>query len=136
MLPFPRRATASALLGYTHHFEGFVDEAGASLRGVYQSSRFADPAGPQRIPRQTTVDLEALVRLVEQRVTARGRIANLFDAERFDVVGFPLPLRLGFSSLDGTFVRRIKAAAAASISSVLGVVVLQRRSLRRRRRRR
>ena len=55
------------------------------------------------IPAQTTVNLEALVRLVERRVTARGRIANLFDAERFDVVGFPLPGRSGFFSVEATW---------------------------------
>ncbi len=103
VLPFVSRATASALASYTLRFEGFVNAAGVSARGIYQSSRYADPAGLGVIPAQTTVDLEALVRLIERRVTARGRIANLFDAERFDVVGFPLPGRSGFFSLEATW---------------------------------
>jgi iron complex outermembrane receptor protein len=103
VLPFISRATASALASYTRRFEGLVNEAGVSLRGIYQSSRYADPAGLGVIPAQTTVDGEAVVRLVERRVTARGRIANLFDAERFDVVGFPLPGRSGFFSVEATW---------------------------------
>ncbi len=103
VLPFVSRATGSALVSYTQPFEGFVNEASLGLRALYQSSRYADPAGLGVIPAQTSVDLETSLRLVERRITARGRVANLFDAERFDVVGFPLPGRSGFFSVEATW---------------------------------
>lgn len=99
ILPFVSRLTATWLVGYSRRFEGALSEAGGSVRGVYQSSRYADPAGLAVIPAQTSVDLELMARFI-QRLTARARVANLFDERRFDVVGFPLPGRSAFFSLE------------------------------------
>jgi iron complex outermembrane receptor protein len=100
VLPFSSRFTLSGLVGYTARFEGTVDEVGANVRCIHQSSRYADPAGLAVIPAQTSVDLEVVARFLARNLTTRARMANLFDERRFDVVGFPLPGRSAFFSLE------------------------------------
>jgi vitamin B12 transporter len=104
VLPFISPMTASGLVSYTATFEDrAVDEATVGLRALHQSSRFADAAGLGVIPEQTWVDLELAARALSRQLVVRGRIANLFDARRFDVVGFPLPGRSAFMSLEATW---------------------------------
>ncbi|CAN5170717.1 hypothetical protein BH09MYX1_BH09MYX1_08690 [soil metagenome] len=75
-----------------------ITEAAIGATFVHQSSRFADPAGLITIPAQNVVDLEATIAF---RASAfRFRLANLFDAARFDVVGYPLPGRAAYLSLE------------------------------------
>lgn len=104
VLPFISPATLAALAAYTLSFdESAFDEATFGVRVTHQSSRFADPAGLGVIPAQTQTDLELAARLFERHVTLRGRLANLFDARRFDVVGFPLPGRSAFLTMETTW---------------------------------
>lgn len=101
VLPFISPATASALATYTEPVSsGWLDDASVGVRVTHQSSRFADPAGLAVIPAQTQTDLELAARLLERHLVARGRLANLFDVRRFDVVGFPLPGRSAFVSME------------------------------------
>lgn len=76
---------------------------GLGLRAFYQSSRYADPAGLGEIPEQTNVDLETEASLPHKELTLRASLRNLFDTPRFDVVGFPLPGRSFFVSLEAQF---------------------------------
>ncbi|MGC4094973.1 MAG: TonB-dependent receptor [Polyangiaceae bacterium] len=71
-----------------------------TLRLSYQSSRYGTESGKGVIPEQASVDLEAAAVGVARVLTTRLRIANLFDAHRFDIVGFPLPGRSGFISME------------------------------------
>ncbi len=103
ILPFVSRATVSGQAGYTARFDGVCNEAGVNVRGNYQSSRYADPAGKGVIPSQTTFDVELLGRFIERSLTTRLRLANVADARRFDVVGFPLPGRSAFFSVEATW---------------------------------
>jgi iron complex outermembrane receptor protein len=101
VLPFVSPATASALATYTHRVSSaWLDDTTLGVRVTHQSSRFADPAGLGVIPAQTQTDLELAARLLERHLIARGRLANLFDVRRFDVVGFPLPGRSAFVSME------------------------------------
>jgi len=84
-----------------------------SLKGHYESSRYADAAGLAVIPEQSFVDLElgsgwfpSVSPPQESRADAQRpllsfdvRISNLFDQPRYDIVGFPLPGRAWFASL-------------------------------------
>lgn len=70
-----------------------ISGAGGQLQSVYQSNRYADPAGLATINAEHTVDTEAYLSWFNGLLTVRGRIANLFDAPRTDVVGYPLPGR-------------------------------------------
>ena len=67
---------------------------------LHQSSRYSDPAGLGVIPEQDTVDVEMAAVGWDRQLRAVLRVANVFDAERFDVVGFPLPGRSGFFSME------------------------------------
>lgn len=69
------------------------------VRVWHQSSRYVDPAGLGVIPEQTSFDLEASATTL-RALTARARIANLFSTRRFDSVGFVLPGRSLFVSVE------------------------------------
>ncbi len=80
-----------------------VSGAGGSARLVYQSSRYVDPAGLGVIGDQTTVDLDAYLAWFDGGLTLRGRVADLFDAVRTDVIGYPLPGRSIYFGLEATW---------------------------------
>jgi iron complex outermembrane receptor protein len=69
---------------------------------LHQSSRYADPAGLIVIPAQTSFDLELEQGLLRDQIKARARLHNLFDAPAFDVVGYPLPGRSVYVSMETT----------------------------------
>ncbi len=102
ILPFRSRFLASAGLGVTTspHVPGSFDRSRARLIFVHQSSRYGDPAGLIVIPAQSTFDLELTQGFFAERALLRARAADLFDAARFDVVGYPLPGRSFFVSLE------------------------------------
>lgn len=76
---------------------------GLGARAYYQSSRFADPAGLAVIPEQGNVDLETDAALPHEALTLRASLRNLFDTPRYDVVGYPLPGRSFYVSLESKF---------------------------------
>jgi iron complex outermembrane receptor protein len=73
---------------------------GAELRAVYQSSRYVDPAGLGVIPQQASVDAEVDAGWFDGLLTARLRVADLFDAKRTDIIGYPLPGRSIYFGLE------------------------------------
>jgi len=77
-----------------------VTRAALGARLVYQSSRYADPAGQAVIPEQASLDVDAAVEGLGGAAVLRGRVSDLLDSPRFDVVGFPLPGRSAFVSLE------------------------------------
>jgi iron complex outermembrane receptor protein len=76
---------------------------GAELRAVYQSSRYVDPAGLGVIPQQTSVDAEVEASFFDGLLTLRGRVADIFDAVRTDIVGYPLPGRSAYFGMETTW---------------------------------
>jgi hypothetical protein len=54
------------------------------------------------IPEQTSFDLEAAAKTLSGALSARLRLTNLFATRRFDSVGFVLPGRSVFLSLEAT----------------------------------
>ncbi len=72
--------------------------AAAQLR--HRSSRYQDPAGLVVIPRQTTVDLEAALTLVDGRLALRAALENALDAPEWDLIGLALPGRSLTGSLE------------------------------------
>lgn len=77
-----------------------VGRVRAEVRWVYQSSRYADTAGLAVIPEQSSLDAELLAQSTDRHFTVRLRATDLLDSARFDVVGFPLPGRSAFASLE------------------------------------
>ena len=105
VLPYRSRLVASPVLraDWKRGSRNGVSGAGGSARLLYQSSRYADPAGLGVIGAQTTVDLEAYLAWFDGLLTLRGRVADLFDAVRTDIVGFPLPGRSVYFGLEATW---------------------------------
>jgi iron complex outermembrane receptor protein len=81
----------------------WLHELGITARWSYQSNRYADPAGLTIIPEQQWLDLEAEAHAFRDRLVTRARVGNLFDARRFDLVGFPLPGVSAFVSMETTW---------------------------------
>ena len=77
-----------------------VDDAVLAASLLHQSSRYADAAGLVVIPAQTSLDLEASVSFASKRFVLRGRVANVLDQARFDLVGYPLPGRAAYLSFE------------------------------------
>ena len=94
VLPFHSRLKA------TGGISGRLRQSRARLSVLYQSSRYADPAGLIVIPDQTSFDLELEQGFLRETIKARARLKNLFDAPLFDVVGYPLPGRSVFASVE------------------------------------
>jgi vitamin B12 transporter len=104
ILPFISAVTTSALahVAILHDPEGPL-LLNLGVRASYQSERFADPAGLGVIPAQSNVDLEADAHLFQDALIARASVRNIFDTSRYDVVGYPLPGRSAFLSLETRF---------------------------------
>lgn len=101
ILPFLSRLTLGAAVS-AHERLGppALGTFAVTLRAAYQSSRYANPAGQGVIPEQANVDVEAALLGAAGLLTTRIRLANLFDAARYDIVGFPLPGRSAFLSME------------------------------------
>lgn len=100
VLPFASRLVSVSRATFRHPIAlEALNEAGASLVYLHQSSRYADPAGLGVIPAQSSLDLELFFRSLET-LSTRARVSNLLDQRRFDVVGFPLPGRSAFVSVE------------------------------------
>lgn len=67
---------------------------------TYLSNRFADAAGLIVIPDQATLGVTGAASWLSGRVVTRVRLANVLDAQRFDIVGYPLPGRSVYASLE------------------------------------
>jgi iron complex outermembrane receptor protein len=87
-----KRTSRSALSG-----------VGGEIGALYQSSRYATPAGLGIIPEQTSVDVEADAAWFGGRLVARLRVADLLDATRTDIIGYPLPGRSAYFGLEATW---------------------------------
>jgi iron complex outermembrane receptor protein len=102
VVPFRSRLTVAPrfmFLANGWHAAG-IGRSFVAVGYLYQSNRYADPAGLVVIPEQGTMEIETAVDSVSERVVIRGRIANVLDQERFDLVGFPLPGRALYGSLE------------------------------------
>ena len=101
VLPFASQLVGGARLSFLLELRrSAIDRVGLTLRGLHQSSRYVDPAGLGVVPSQNTLDVEFDMTFLDEQIRAALRLANILDAERFDVVGFPLPGRSGFLSLE------------------------------------
>jgi iron complex outermembrane receptor protein len=90
-------------LDWSRHRPFGLSGAGGRLSTLYQSSRYADSAGTTIIDEQLTTDLEGYVQWFDGLLTVRGRIADLFDARRTDIVGYPLPGRSFYFGLEAQY---------------------------------
>ncbi len=101
-LPFMSRLVlAPRLLLTTGELAGHAlnrADLGADL--TYLSNRFADAAGLIVIPDQATLGVTAAASWLGGGIVTRLRLANVLDTQRFDIVGYPLPGRSVYGSLE------------------------------------
>jgi len=77
-----------------------IDSGKISLSYFFESSRYADLAGLEVIPAQGSLDAEGEVGVLDGHLTLRGRLANLLDQTRKDLIGYPLPGRTAYAALE------------------------------------
>lgn len=100
-LPFTSRLVLAPRLALTTgELASVVQRADLTLDLTYLSNRFADAAGLIIIPDQTTLGLTAALSFLRGALVSRVRLANALNAERFDIVGYPLPGRSLYGSLE------------------------------------
>jgi iron complex outermembrane receptor protein len=80
--------------------ERTLNRADLSAELTYLSNRFADAGGLIVIPEQTTLGVTGAASWLGGVVVTRVRLANVLDAQRFDIVGYPLPGRSVYGSLE------------------------------------
>jgi len=73
-------------------------DLGADL--TYLSNRFADAAGLIVIPEQATLGVTGMAAWLEGTLITRLRLTNATGSQRFDIVGYPLPGRSLYGSLE------------------------------------
>jgi vitamin B12 transporter len=101
-LPFMSRLVVTPrLLVTTGELTGrTLRSADLSADLTYLSNRFADAAGLIVIPAQTTLGVAGAASWLSSRFVTRLRVANVLDTQRFDIVGYPLPGRSVYASLE------------------------------------
>jgi vitamin B12 transporter len=77
-----------------------IDSGKISFCYFFESSRYADLAGLEVIPAQGSLDAEGEVSVLDGHLTLRGRLANLLDQTRKDLIGYPLPGRTAYAALE------------------------------------
>jgi iron complex outermembrane receptor protein len=101
ILPFTSRlVVAPYALISTGERPGTLQRADLGVDVVYLSSRFADAAGLIVIPEQTTLGVTASAGFWGGILISKLRFANVLDRPRFDIVGYPLPGRSVYGSLE------------------------------------
>lgn len=76
-----------------------LDGASVTVRYLHRGARVADPAGLVALPAQDLLDLELEARLL-RTLTIRARISNLLDQRTVDLLGYPLPGRAAYATVE------------------------------------
>jgi iron complex outermembrane receptor protein len=74
--------------------------AKGSVSYFYESNRYADRGGLIVIPAQASLDVDGELGTLAGHLLLRARVANVLDQTRFDLVGFPLPGRAAYLSME------------------------------------
>jgi iron complex outermembrane receptor protein len=70
---------------------------------THRSARVADPAGLAVLDAESSVDANVSALFFQRRLGIRIAVANVFDARRLDVIGFPLPGRSVHATVEGWY---------------------------------
>ncbi|MBM4373973.1 MAG: TonB-dependent receptor [Deltaproteobacteria bacterium] len=76
-----------------------LDGASLTLRYLHRASRVADPAGLIVLPAQDLLEFEVEARFLRALVV-RGRLTNLLDQRTVDLLGYPLPGRAAYATVE------------------------------------
>jgi len=101
VLPFRPRLVAAPRARFQQDISTpFSGGFSLQARYVYEANRYADLAGLEVIPEQHELELELGVSTRKPDVQVRLRMVNALDRARFDSVGFPLPGRSVYASIE------------------------------------
>lgn len=100
ILPFQSRLIAAPSLRASTREASQLGRASIGARLLYQSNRFVDRAGLAVVPEQYDIDADVALESRDEALALRLRVANVLDRARWDVVGFPLPGRSVFASVE------------------------------------
>ncbi len=107
LIPYQSRFQSSAFIeGYGDPGLGLLRRAGLDARLTHRASRLADPAGLIVLPASTALDLGVSLlfgRSAAGEVSLRAAVEDVFDAHRFDFIGYPLPGRSAHASLEAAW---------------------------------
>ncbi len=110
LIPYQSRFQSSAFLeGYGDPGLRPLRRAGLDARLTHRASRLADPAGLIVLPASTALDLGASLLFGRPagegagEVSLRAALEDVFDAHRFDFIGYPLPGRSFHASLQASW---------------------------------
>jgi vitamin B12 transporter len=95
LIPYQSRLSGSGFIeGFVAPRYPWLRRAGLDARFTHRSSRFADPAGLLVLPASSALDLGAtwtFGRVAD--FSLRAAVDDVFDAHRFDFIGYPVPGR-------------------------------------------
>ena len=101
LLPYQSRLLLASRIELAIPFEDtWLRAVKATVSYFYQASRYADRAGLIVIPAQGSLDVDAELADLGGHLSLRARVANLLNETRFDLVGFPLPGRAAYLSME------------------------------------
>lgn len=103
LLPYRARLTVAPhlrLRAPTSLRPAGVDRVELTLRYLYRSSRVADPAGLIILGEQSELDLELAAALYDGTLRLRAWLQNLLDRRQSDLLGYPLPGRSAYASME------------------------------------
>ena len=77
-----------------------IDRVRFSAIYFFESERYADPAGLVVIPAQSSLDLEGELAVLGEHLATRLRVSNVLNQPRVDLIGYPLPGRAAYVTLE------------------------------------
>jgi iron complex outermembrane receptor protein len=95
LIPYQSRLAGSGFIeAFLTRRWSWLKRAGFDARFTHRGSRFADPAGLLVLPASSALDLGATWAFGRDAdCSLRAALDDVFDAQRFDFIGYPLPGR-------------------------------------------
>ena len=102
LIPYQSRLSGSGFVeGFVTPGLPWLGRAGLDARFTYRGSRFADPAGLLVLPASSVLDLGASWQFGRAaEFSVRAAVDDVFDARRFDFIGYPIPGRSAHLALE------------------------------------
>jgi iron complex outermembrane receptor protein len=101
LLPYlPRLVLAPRVELGTRLDAGPLRSGKLSISYFHEASHYADQAGLDVIPEQGSLDADLAIGLFHEHLSLRGRVSNVLNQTRWDLIGYPLPGRAAYAALE------------------------------------
>jgi iron complex outermembrane receptor protein len=96
----PRLVTTPRLeASFTKPLRG-IERAKITALYYFEAARYGDAAGLVVLPAQQSLDFEGELSVLDEHLAARVRLSNVLNQARADLIGYPLPGRAGYFTLE------------------------------------